>query len=77
MGSQLPTYEDVIRCCLHEKRCIGSESGGSREPPFSAIANAVTKKLETIYIKASIPIVTHTRIVQMIHMMHITPNTRN
>jgi len=42
--SQLPTYEDVIKCCLHERRCMGLQSGGNKEPPFSAIADVVAKK---------------------------------
>ena len=69
-GFQLPTYEDVIRCCLSLRRSLGQESGGNREPPFSTIADSVAKKLKEIYIKASIPTVSQTRVLQKIKTYH-------
>lgn len=31
--------EDIIRCCAHERWCIGNETGGNTEPCFSVIAD--------------------------------------
>lgn len=38
---------------------MGLGSDGNREPPFSAIANTVTKKLVVIYYRASMPLNKH------------------
>ena len=66
----LPTYKDVIACCLHERWVIGSESGGNREPHFSAIVERVATKLEQIYEAASIPTVSRQRIIAMMQSYH-------
>lgn len=67
---QLPTYEEVMRCCSFERRKLGVDLGGNKEPPFSIIADNVAKKIAILYTKASIPTVSHARIVQMINAYH-------
>jgi len=32
--SQLPTYEDVMRCCLEVRRCKGLDGGGEKRAIF-------------------------------------------
>ena len=66
----LPTYEDVIRCCAHERWRIGSETDGNKEPCFSVIAESVALKIENLYFDASIPSVSHKRVCDMIHTYH-------
>lgn len=68
--SQLPTYEDVIRYYLDVRRSMGLESGMKKEPTFTAIADVVAGKIEALYEKASIPIVSHTRVIQMLNVYH-------
>lgn len=67
----LPTYEDMLRCCFFERLNLAPKTG-NKEPSFSTIAENVASKIESVWAKAStaIPIVTHTRILQMIHTYH-------
>lgn len=66
----LPTHEDVIKCCAHERWRIGCETGGNKEPCFSVIAENVALKVENLYTDASIPSVSHKRVCDMIHAYH-------
>ena len=68
--TQLPTYEDVLRCCAHERRSLGIDSGGNREPSFSIIVEGVANKVISLYGEASIPSVSYTRVVQLITEYH-------
>ena len=67
----LPTYEDMLRCCFFERLNLAPKTG-NKEPCFSIIAENVAAKIESVWAKAStaIPIVTHSRILQMIHTYH-------
>lgn len=67
-GLSLPTYEDMLLCCLDEKykRSLLFSPNNKRELGFLAIANSVGTQIIEIYNKATIPTVTHTRVVQMI-----------
>ncbi|KAE8746239.1 hypothetical protein FOCC_FOCC007111 [Frankliniella occidentalis] len=68
--SRLPTYKDVLLCCLHERRRIGMLRGKNIEPLFSEISETVANKVENIFIKASIPTVSHTRVIQLLKAYH-------
>lgn len=68
--SHLPSIEDVILCCQQERFKLGTDSEGNKEPLFSVIADNVSKKVETIYTKASIPTVSHRRVLEMIKNYH-------
>jgi len=61
----LPIYEDVIRPCLEERRIIGVESSGNKEPSFSNIAERIVEKIKILYSKTGIPILSHKRILDM------------
>jgi len=66
----LPTYEDVIRFCLEERRIIDVESGGNKESSFLNIAERVAEKIKILYSKTGIPILSHKRILDMLLTCH-------
>ena len=66
----LPTTEDVIKCCIHERWRLGSETTGNKEPAFSSIAEQVCVKRQMLYSDASIPTVSKKRVLDMIHAYH-------
>lgn len=69
-GVSLPTYEDVLLCCFEESYQLSVKSETKKNISFSLIAENVAFQIEAIYAKASIPIVSHTRVVQMIRSYH-------
>lgn len=42
-----------------------------KEPVFSDIAETISQDIENIWVKASLPIVSHTRVIQMIKTYHL------
>lgn len=66
--TSLPTYEDMLLCCLEEKynRALILNPNNKKDLGFSAVAELVATQIVNIYRTASIPTVTHTRVVQMI-----------
>lgn len=64
----LPTYEQVILC--YESIRVELKGDQSKEPTSNTIASAVAERLELIWQRASLPIVTHKRIVDMILSFH-------
>lgn len=69
-GNNLPTHEDVLRCCAYQRRYLGQKSGGNKEPSFSDIAANVAAQILVFYDKASIPAVTEKRVIVKIHAYH-------
>ncbi|CAH0558644.1 unnamed protein product [Brassicogethes aeneus] len=69
-GTNLPTYKDVLLSCFEESYKNSILSGSKKKVAFSTIADNVATQIEIIYRKASIPVVTHTRAVQMINAYH-------
>ncbi|GBM52560.1 hypothetical protein AVEN_138530-1 [Araneus ventricosus] len=67
----LPTYEDMLRCYLFERLNLVPKTG-NKEPSFLRIPENFATKIESVWAKASIviPIVTHSRVLQMIHTYH-------
>ncbi|GBM01864.1 hypothetical protein AVEN_218982-1 [Araneus ventricosus] len=67
----LPTYENMLRCCFFETLNLAPKTG-NKEPSLSRIAENVATKIESVWAKAStaIPIVTHSRVLQTIHTYH-------
>lgn len=61
---QLPNYEDIMKCFqsvrLELKGC------GSKEPSSASIADKVAVKVEQVWTRASIPVLSHQRIVNLI-----------
>lgn len=73
----LPTYQDVMKCYEWERQQLKNKKisnatklQSKKEPSFSEIADIVTKKVEDIWRKASIPTVTHTRTIQLLKAFH-------
>lgn len=67
--SVLPSFEDVIKCFLHVRydlKCPGS----GKEPTVSEICEIVSDKMCKIWKKATIPIVSRTRVIQCIQAYH-------
>lgn len=60
----LPTYEDMIRC--YQSVHLELKGEASKQPEVRVVANIVAKKLEDIWTRASLPIVTRKRIIDLI-----------
>ncbi|CAH1103801.1 unnamed protein product [Psylliodes chrysocephalus] len=60
----LPTYEEIIKCFKSFR--LHLKGDGSKEPASNEIANIVTQKVSVIWQRASLPTVSHKRIVDMI-----------
>ena len=61
---QLPTYEDVMKCFQSIR--IEMKGCGSKEPTSASIADNVALKVEHVWTRASIPVLSHQRIVKLI-----------
>lgn len=64
----LPTYEDVLLCCFNKKYELMLQS--KKTPCFSLIADHVATQVQQLYIKSSIPTLSHSRVVQLIKSYH-------
>lgn len=61
----LPTQEEVMKFYEWTRQQLKIEKNG-KDPSFADVATIITSKLEEIWASASIPIVSHTRIIQII-----------
>ena len=68
-GHQLPSYRDVMKCYLH-KRNEKLNALNGYNPSVAVIASEIATAVQEIYRKASIPCVTHKRIVAKIKEYH-------
>lgn len=66
----LPTYQDVMKCYEWNRLQVKIKNVSNKEPAFSEIAEIVTRKVEGVWQKASIPIVSHTRVIQLLKAYH-------
>ena len=66
----LPTLQDVILCCLEERRLLGKALKSQQEVKFSVIAENVAKKVIGLYECISIPHVSFNRVMQLLRSMH-------
>lgn len=62
---QLPTIRDVIKCILYVKSHLKLNNNG-KDPPNSEIFAIVSEEINNIWTKASIPIVTKERVIQLL-----------
>lgn len=60
----LPTYYDIMKYYLYIRHELKPDAT-SQEPTMSEILDILIKKVETIWSKASIPVVSRTRMLQM------------
>ena len=67
--NQLPTCSDVLRRCNLTRNELKSQNN-NKEPSFFVIAGIVAKKIEALWQKASLPMVSHDRVVQLIKNRH-------
>ena len=67
--NMLPTYEDVMKYNTSVKNGFRMHAGG-KEPRVSAICDVVTEEVEAIWMKASIPVVSHTRVLKLLRSYH-------
>lgn len=65
-GKNLPTYEDMLRSCFEESYKASLLSLSKKKVEISLIADSVATQIEILYCKASIPMVTHKRVVHKI-----------
>lgn len=65
----LPTYEHVMQYYALIKHQM-KPTAATKEPSVSDISEKVAQNIELIWLKASIPVVSHTRILQMIRSYH-------
>ena len=66
----LPTFEDVIRCCLEVRQILGKQLKTDQEVPFSTIAENVANKIIKLYNNVSIPCLSFVRVVELLKSMH-------
>lgn len=64
----LPTYKDVIRCFQSAR--LKLKNDGVKQPSKFAIAAIVARKIELIWHRASLPVVSNKRIIDMIVTYH-------
>ena len=67
--NQLPTYLDVMKVFLYEKPILKLERKNEKLP-LREVAAEVAQKVETIWRKAGIPTVSHTRVAQLFVTYH-------
>ena len=67
---QLPTWSDVMKNYLLLRNQMRSGSDSAKEPTVSEIAESLALKVELIWKKASLPIISHNAIVNKIRRYH-------
>ena len=65
----LPTYEDVMKHYLFVKHEL-KPTASTKEPTVSRISEKVTRVIEGLWTKSSIPVTSHKRTLQMIRSYH-------
>lgn len=63
-ASQLPTYEDLMKCYLYVRLEIKGD--GSKQPQSAIVANIVASRVEQVWKHASLPTISHERIIKLI-----------
>ncbi|KAK0043130.1 hypothetical protein Bpfe_027477 [Biomphalaria pfeifferi] len=64
----LSTYMDMMKYYSHIRQKLSSDQ--AKEPTVSEIAEIVSTDIEAVWHKASIPVVSHTRILKLIRNSH-------
>lgn len=65
----LPTYEDMIKYYLYVRNDLKLDET-TKEPTVAEVSEVVASEIEELWTKASIPIVTHVRVLQLIRSYH-------
>lgn len=69
--NMLPTYQEIIKCYEWTRFELKMSKNTKKEPNFQEVSNIVTEKVETLWKKASIPIISHVRVQQMLKAYHL------
>ena len=67
--NMLPTYECVMKYYTCVKNDLKLHAGG-KEPRVTEICETVTHEVESIWIRVSIPIVSHTQAIKVLRSYH-------
>jgi len=67
--NMLPTKYDVMRDYLLQKHTL-KINPTAKEPTFSEIAEVVTKRIENLWCKASLPVISHQKILEKMRLCH-------
>lgn len=65
----LPTYYSMMKDYLYTKDLLKKQMS-NKEPSFYEVAEAVSLRVENVWKKASLPIVSHARVLQMMRAYH-------
>ena len=65
----LPTYADMMKVYLLIQHQMKPTST-SKDPAVAEVSDKVAKKIEQLWLKASIPIISHKRVVEKIRLYH-------
>jgi hypothetical protein len=65
----LPTFESMMKYYLLVKHMLKSNYQ-NKEPPVTEIAETVVVNIERVWLKSSIPLTSHTRVLQIIRAYH-------
>lgn len=68
--NQLPTYKQVMKYYNLIRYRLKLECNSKKEPSINDISEIVSSKIENLWKKASIPIVSHNRVMQLIKTYH-------
>ncbi|KAH9638792.1 hypothetical protein HF086_002032 [Spodoptera exigua] len=68
--NQLPTYKQVMKYYNLVRHQLKLENNSKKEPSINEISEIVSSKVECLWRKASIPTVSHNRVMQLIKSYH-------
>lgn len=68
--NQLPTYKQVMKYYNLVRHQLKLENNSKKEPSINEISEIVSSKVEYLWRKASIPTVSHNRVMQLIKSYH-------
>jgi len=66
----LPTHKDVLRFYMFVRNSLKSTSNSIKEPTVDIISERVCLEVEEIWRRASIPVVSHKRVLQLLRSYH-------
>jgi hypothetical protein len=67
--SSLPTYQEVMQCYLYNRNEL-KEIANGKDPTVGDVSEIVAANIKVIWDKASLPTVSHKRILQLIRSYH-------
>lgn len=67
---KLPTYKNVMKYYNLVRYRVKVTNSSKKEPTINEISEIVTQKVESLWFKASIPIISHTRVMQLYKTYH-------